>query len=249
MSLKKKIFVVYAPLGLAIAMAGFVVGLLVMDWIIMPMVVGKHRGHAIVPNMVGLTEREVAPLIKDAGLKMEKDGEEYSDLILEGRIASQRIPAGKEVKKGRTIQYLVSNGPEIVTIPELRGRTMRQARYTLKSLGLEPGKIRYAYDESLAVDFVISSTPESGTPIVRESAVDLMISKGSEPTESHVPNLVGFPLTQALKHIAKAGLVAGEISYVLRYGLAPKTVVSQSLTPGSRAPRGSAVDLVASSRK
>ena len=115
----KKIFLTYLPLGFAIAFAGFIIGVVLMDWVIMPFVVGKHRGHAIVPAITDISLQEARKIVNDAELKMEKSGEEYSDIIPEGYVCTQKIQPGKEVKKGRTIYYTISKGHEIISMPVL----------------------------------------------------------------------------------------------------------------------------------
>lgn len=246
MNPKARIFLVYGPIGLGIALAAMLAGVLLMDWVVMPLLVGKHRGHSIVPNVVSLSVREARLLIEDERLKMQLENELYSDLIEEGKIASQRPAAGREVKRGRTIYYSVSKGSEVVSIPVLRHKTLRQAQLTLRNLKLKTGTVDYAFDDSIPTDCIVSCMPDSGTPVARETEVDLLVSQGPKPTRSLVPNLIGLPLYRTVRGIEKAGLQKGRISYVVRPELAPQTVVSQSLSPGSKAPLGSRINLTVS---
>ena len=242
----KKIFLTYLPLGIAVALAGFVIGLVVMDMVVMPLVVGKHRGHSIVPVITNMSLHEARKIIKDAALKMEKSGEEYSDVIPDGYICNQKVKPGKEVKKGRTVYYTVSKGSEIVSMPILKGKTLRQARLTLKSLGLKIGNAKYVFDDSMPVDYVLYSKPDAKSHVVRETKVEVTVSQGAEPVESFVPNLVGMPLQKAIRSIRKAALSVGTVSDKVKKELLPKTVISQSLSPGSTVKRGTVINLIIS---
>jgi serine/threonine-protein kinase len=241
---KKNIFRRYLPAGILVALAAMLIGILLMDMVIMPLIVGKHRGAALVPNVVHLAAFEASKLIKDAGLVPERMDDEFSDLVKEGKVCIQKPEFGDEVKSGRTVYYSLSKGSEIVSLPDLAGRTIRQAMIQLKNIGLETGKIRYAYSDSVGPDCIISSTPDSGSVVMRGTKVALLASQGVEPTESRVPNLVGEPFSNSRKLIKQAGLELGTVQYKVNKELVPETIIFQSLSPDSKVPRGSKIDLV-----
>lgn len=244
---KQSFFRLYLPLGIGIAIVGVIAGVLLMDKIIMPLAVGKHRGNAIVPRIINITPNEARKLLKEAGLNIQKDGEEYSDSIQPGSITSQKPGEGKEVKKGRTVYYMESRGAEVVKVPELKGVTLRQAQVTLKRAGLETGKVRYSYDENIPTECIISSTPDPGVSCLRGSMVDLLMSRGKEPTDARVPNLVGESLENSTEALENSGVELGTVTYRVRKELVPNTIISQSLAPGSKVDRGAKINLVVSS--
>lgn len=235
-----------AGIGCLIAAAGIILGIVLMDYVVMPLVVGKHRGHDIVPDIINLTVREAKEKLQETSLQLEMEKEDFSDLILKGHIFAQNPAAGQEVKKGRKIYYSISKGPKNIILPELRGRTLRQARIYLNNLGLSMGKVRYVFDDSLPVDIVLSSTPEAGDTLEREMTIDLIISQGQEPTEAFVPNLIGESLEKSARIIRDAGLTIGSVSRSVRKELLPETIISQSLSPGSKVSRGAEINLVVS---
>jgi serine/threonine-protein kinase len=217
-----------------------------MDWIIMPLVVGKHRGNAIVPPIVKLTPQEAMTSVKEAGLEMQKEAEEYSDSIADKRIIKQHPASGEEIKKGRVIYYTVSKGSQNIRVPDLRGKSLRSAQLTLKSLGLKTGHIRYTYDDSIPMDNILYTQPASGITVDRETVVDLTVSQAAEPTESEVPNLLGISLDASRELIKKANLTIGSISFQSRRGVTPETVISQSLPPGGRVEKSAQINLIVS---
>jgi len=235
-------------LAFGVAVLGLAAGLIVMDRLVMPLVVGKHRGHAIVPNLIRLSPPQAKMTLEREGLEIEKEGEEFCDSVDAHKICFQRPAAGKEVKKGRTIYYKVSRGSELSTIPVLVGKTLRQAQLNLGSIGLTTGHIHYVFDDTATTDHVIGTTPAAGSAVSRGTAVDLLVSQGVEPTEAIVPNLVGLSFDESERLIKKVGLKVGSVSYQPRRELMPETVVSQSLAPGSKVERERKIDLVVSAK-
>ncbi len=183
------------------------------------------------------------------GLSLQREGEEFCDSVAINKICWQRPESGKEVKKGRAVYYKISKGSEFAVVPVLAGKTLRQAQLNIGSIGLTTGHIRYVFDDSATTDHVIGTTPAAGSSVSRGTAIDFLVSQGVEPTEAMVPNLVGLSLDESEKLIAKIGLKIGSISYQPRRELVPETVISQSLTPGSKVEREREIDLVVSSRQ
>ena len=233
--------------GMALlAIIGAIIGIVVVDRIIMPNVVGVNRDVINVPSVVRLPFEECREEFYKVGLLTELRGKEYDDTIPEAAIISQYPEAGSRVKKGRKIAVVVSKGKEISIIPDVRNITERQARIKLKKAGFTLGRIRKVYSKERPVDVVINAFPKSGTTTSREIEVDLFVSKGQKPTHAEVPNLVGESLKSAKKKIVESELVLGKISYQNNPSLLPGTIISQSAAPGSRVPLESKLNLVVS---
>ena len=58
-----------------------------------------------------------------------------------GQVISQTPGAGEKVKEQRTIHLVVSKGVGDITVPDLSGLTVDQARQRLKDVGLVVGKV------------------------------------------------------------------------------------------------------------
>jgi serine/threonine-protein kinase len=233
--------------GCLIAMSvGIIGGILLIDKVIMPNIVGVQRDIVTVPSVTGMQLESGKETFYKAGLLTEIRNREYDDKIQEGSIISQFPEAGSKVKKNRRIAIVVSKGKEIGIIPDVRNLTERQARIELKKKGFTIGKIKKVYDEEKPLDVIINAFPECGTKISRAMDVDLILSKGPKPTSAEVPNLVGESIAEAKKKIEESGLAIGSISYQNNPSLLPGTIVSQSESPGSKIPLDSKINLVVS---
>jgi serine/threonine-protein kinase len=89
---------------------------------------------------------------------------------------------------------------------------------------------------------VISSDPESGTKVAKDTEVNLVISDG--PGKTTVPSEVGKQLADAKADLRANGFKV-RVTYVApQNGEAPGTVVDQNPGDGDTANRGSTVTLM-----
>ncbi|MBN1760451.1 MAG: PASTA domain-containing protein [Chitinispirillaceae bacterium] len=233
--------------GMALlAVFGSIGGIVFVDRVVMPNVVGVNRDVVTVPDVAKLTYEEAREVFFKAGLLTEIQGREYDDTVPEQGVISQQPIAGARVKKGRKISVFVSKGKEIAIVPDVRNVTERQARIIMKKAGFTLGNVKKVFSEERPVDVVINAFPKSGTTTSREIEVDLFVSKGPRPTHAEVPNLVGESLKNAKKLIAESGLSVGAVSYQNNPSLLPGTIISQSSAPGSNVPLESKLNLVVS---
>ena len=75
-----------------------------------------------------------------AGLQVRRV-EGYSDTVAVGNVISTSPRAGQTAPKGSTVTVVVSAGPATVTVPDLTGRTVEQARQSLAAVGLRIGAV------------------------------------------------------------------------------------------------------------
>jgi serine/threonine-protein kinase len=79
--------------------------------------------------------------------------------------------------------------------------------------------------------------------------LDIIISDGPKPTHATVPNLVGESLVDAKQKIEASGLVLGTLDDKNNTAVAPGTVLSQSVPPGSSLPLQSKINIIVSVAK
>lgn len=89
-----------------------------------------------VPSLAGLDAKQADAALKQAGLKGKSSGKEYSTTVPSGQVMSQN-PAGGQVERGTTVQYVVSRGPRMVKVPNMQGKQLDEARRELESLGFK----------------------------------------------------------------------------------------------------------------
>lgn len=74
---------------------------------------GPHVDLVAVPNITGKTEEEAIAMIAEAGLLPGSTSTAYSDTVPRGSIISQSGGSNGQIEVGGTINYVVSDGPEV----------------------------------------------------------------------------------------------------------------------------------------
>lgn len=200
------------------------------DKLIMPLLV-HSAGTIVVPNIIGMSLEESKSLIAERRLQVAGVREVYSDAVERGKIVNQLPYPGAEVKEGRRIYLAVSKGKEIIKMPALYGKTLRDVRLTLMRVGLQLGTITYDFSESVDKDKVMSQSLPTDYNVHYGEAVDIVVSKGSE-RQITMPNVEGLTLDEAKQLIEEAGLSVNETVYEYDETYYANTVIFQQPLPG-----------------
>ena len=146
--------------------------------------ISTHHDQRIeVPDLSTMTLDAVEDTLDDMDLRFEIiDSANYNPDFPKYSVIEQIPKAGKFVKQNRKI-YLTLNRssyPELV-IPEVVGRTRRQAEPTLIAMGFKIGKI--SYRPYIAIDEVLElrhdgKKIEPGMRLQKTSVIDLVIGDG-----------------------------------------------------------------------
>lgn len=127
-------------------------------------------------------------------------------------------------------------------VPDVKGKTLEQARKELSVAELKLGKKAYDASARGRLWTVVSQSPASGQRAAADSSVDITLA-GAPPVS--VPAVSGKPAAVA-SALASAGLTVGKVVRSYNGSVPAGAVVSQNPTAGADAPRGSAVTLVVS---
>ena len=178
--LKSKVFL--KQLLLAV-IALIVIVFIVLKWL---KISTNHGEFETVPNLKGKSIEVAQIELKENNLVMEiLDSSNFNPDYPKFSVIEQDPIAGKKVKENRKI-YLTLNpsGYRKVMVPELKERTLRQARPTLEALGFEVGKLTYV--DNIAIDVVLKMSHngkeiEAGDMLSKTSKIDLVLGNGKRP--------------------------------------------------------------------
>jgi beta-lactam-binding protein with PASTA domain len=226
----------------------FLLAGLVVDKIVMPIVTRQGSEFALT-DYTGKPLQEAQLALEDRELIGEKASEEYSVDVPTGIVLRQFPRAGVKVKPGRTIKLVVSLGQKMVPIPELSGKSVRQAMLDLETAGLGMGEIQWALSDTLPERVVVFSYPSAGFEVPLGSVVNLMVNRGRASTFTYMPGLVGKTLNEAKKEIESKGLKLGVVSRRTNENYLPETVLDQSEQEGTELNIDTEIDLVVTTIK
>ncbi len=93
-----------------------------------------------IPDLVGQTPEQAVAELERLGLGPVKAGDGYSETVPAGRVRGVLPEPGSEVPRGSEVQYSLSLGVPLATVPNVVGLTAEQARALLNSAGLSVGR-------------------------------------------------------------------------------------------------------------
>jgi serine/threonine-protein kinase len=216
-----------------------------VDDVIM-MAVTRHGSEFPLPDFTGQTLIEAQLTLEDLKLEHEVASYEYSPGKEKGIILNQFPIPGTKVKPGRTIKFVVSLGQKLVPIPDMSGKSVRQAILDLETAGLVLGEIAWAFSDTLPERVVVFSYPAAGMEIPLGSPVNLMVNRGRASNFTYMPKVIGLTLNEARKRIEDKSLKVGIITYRTDENYLPETVLEQSEPEGTELDVGTEIDLVVS---
>ena len=141
-----------------------------------------------------------------------------------------------------TVGAVISLGPERHKVPDVRGKTLDDAQQALDEAKLEYGDAVDRFHEKIAKGRVIATDPAAGTPLRRNTAVDVIVSKGPRPIK--IPDYTGKPADRAEAALEKRGFEV-DTTEVNSDTVPEGRVVSQSPDSGT-GQRGDVISLVVS---
>ena len=207
---------------------------------------GSGEKNIETPQFIGMTYEEAEVEAKKLGLKLVKEGEDYSNYYDEGMIFWQNIDPETMVAGNTKIGVKVSLGLKEQEMPDVLNKSESDAiKAITKLVGTSPD-IVYEESEDVKPGHVISQNPEEGTKIDAHTHITLTVCKPEEGGNVVVPDVQGDTESSAVQSLEAVGLTVGKISYLESDTVAEGRVITQTLTPNSEVPSGSVVNLAIS---
>ncbi len=207
-----------------------------------------------VPNVVALTDDAARALLAKSGLSLQISQVVASDNIPAHAIIDQDPSGGTPAKPHSTVVVRISGGPNAITVPDVVGGTLDDARRTLSQAGLSVGSVADAMDSSTTPGTVVSQNPAANSPTSEGATVDLVIavaaigaptaqpgatpSAAPTPALPPVPNVIGMTLDAARAALQAAGYSVQNVT--VQPGSPPNAkVVGTDPQPGATPAAGS----------
>ncbi len=136
---------------------------------------------AEVPQLIYMTQQQAKVAIENTGLTMGTVTEKMSDQQ-RGFVVESNPPAGAKLGLPATVDIVVSRGPASLPVPDLRGRTLAEARSMLETMGLRVGGVSRDTSSITPENTIIGQIPAAGQNVGSGGAVNLRISRFPPPT-------------------------------------------------------------------
>lgn len=224
-----------------ITIAAFIVLFILFDKLFMPWVVSAEE--VTVPDFVGQNKVTAIEELKKIGLEPVEQGPKYDENVPRDHVILQTPRPGSTVKVGRRVYLYISGGEPLIKMPQLLGKTVRDAKITIERLGLAIDTLLDVRSEFPAKTVVEQSVKE-GEFLAKGDSVTLMISIGPQIGMVRVPNLIAKSLTEAERILRELSLKIGKKTYLSSPNLLPNTIIDQYPSEDKLVSYGDSVDVV-----
>lgn len=167
--------------------------------------------------------------------------EVVSDQLPPGTIIKQDPFPGTSVSKQSTVNLTVSKASENVAIPNMVGMSLNEAKNILIAAKLTLGEVSQISSSS-SPGKVLESNPSAMTVVPLGTTVNFKVSVAIEKVT--VPDVLEKTIAEATNILRSAGLNVGKITNKTDIDKDFEIIIDQIPKAGSRANKGSAVELI-----
>lgn len=179
----------------------FILALTVIGSVLLS-IITEHNKTVTVPDFSNMSIEQATRLAEENEIRVEVTDSIYARRMAKGAVVSQNPKAGESVKRGRRV-ILTTNAvmPKMVTMPDLVGLSMRQAKAELLSKGLFLGKLIYVTD--MATNNVLkqlyrNTEIRSGRKIESGAEIDLVVGLSDLDCTTSIPDVTGMKYLRAV---------------------------------------------------
>lgn len=192
--------------GLVIVGIIFIIGLK----FIVPAIIPDDQSGYVVLDYTNKNFNEVREELLQYDIKAIDSDRIYSDTVDQDIIISQEISAGNKLKPGSSINFKVSNGIEMVEIPDITNEEYRAGEQIIRNQELEP-KIVEENNDEVPSGHVIRTEPAALEKIRPNNTVTVFVSLGPKLEKVIVPSIIDLTRSEAQKIITDNKLSVGTI--------------------------------------
>jgi len=139
------------------------------------------RKEVIVPDIKGKSAITALSMLSENNLGMQIGGFEFDSSVPVGTILRQSPQAGINVREGRIIKVVFSQGGESVFVPNVIGMPIRNAELLLRQRQLVLGEVSESYSTKFDKGVVIYQEPKVDSQVSKNTYVNLIVSAGLPP--------------------------------------------------------------------
>ena len=167
----------------------------------------------------------------------------FDDNIPAGNVARTNPAPGKPLGRFQTAKIFVSKGIEMLTMPDLTGKTREEALELVKKARFNTPQISEDFHDTVPEGQISSQDPAPNASVAHNTIVKITVSKGRQPVS--MPNLVGKPSQEAQNELTQVGLQP-QVTEDFSDSVPKGKVISQSVAPNTTVHRLDQVNLVIS---
>ncbi|QBO35275.1 Stk1 family PASTA domain-containing Ser/Thr kinase [Periweissella cryptocerci] len=200
--------------------------------------------NASVPNLVGKTQENAVALIQDNGLKVGTITKTTSQTVESGRVISSDPKFNSELKKGATVNILVSAGRKLLRFGDYSNEKYSSVASTLKKKGF---KVKEKQQDSDSVpEGVILSQDVNAEKRVDPERTTVTFTVSSGPKKITVPDFKGKTTADFYNWANENNIKILQPDSESSESVAEGKIIKQSITAGKTAIAGDTMQVTTS---
>ncbi|MBP7651845.1 PASTA domain-containing protein [Candidatus Dependentiae bacterium] len=193
-----------------------------------------------IPSFHNVALAEVEKSLKSTNLTMNVV-KQHSESVAKNVVISQWPPEGSRVRDSghRKITLYVSDGPELITMPNVQNLQYNEAVNILRTIQMKSTQVLKieppvrVFSEVAPEGVVLSQSPLPGDIIKSGTQISLVISNGKESVYIVVPELVGSDIISAEIKLTELKLTSEKVPLYNRHKPANQ-ILKQEPAPGEK---------------
>ena len=143
-------------------------------------IVSRGSQDVLVPDLVGSSIHRADIILGKSDLRIRGKIFVTTSNHPRNAILAQKPPKNAKVRRGDSVNLLVSSGPHIeyLMIPNFINSTLSEAMVTIKNMDIKVGRVAYRPDDINDRGVVMEQTPSFGSRVAHGSFVSLTVSEG-----------------------------------------------------------------------
>ncbi len=191
----------------------------------------KDGGKQVpVPDIVGQPEAEAMQRLDNAGLDGYVSAHHYHSEIPRGQVISSDPRPLAQVRAGRRVALVVSSGKRKITVPNLVGLGLTEAKRILTNTALAVGRVTHRHSDE-PVGQVVTQEPAAGRKLARGDKVNLVVSGGPNFGQLLGPDGEVL-LLRRVRVVVPVGPMVQRVRVTLNHDWMVKTIYDRIHHPG-----------------
>ncbi|MEM7048707.1 MAG: PASTA domain-containing protein [Acidobacteriota bacterium] len=205
-----------------------------------------RSGATAAPDLAGLPRQTAIDLLADHGLsaRVLEESARFDGAIAAGHVVEQQPRARTLVKRGSTVQLVLSLGPQKTQVPSLRGQSLQSAQVALANSGLALGRTLRVYEPTLEPGTVVEQAPATGEVVPPGATVDALLSLGGSAERYIMPDLVYRDYETVRRFFENRKFRLGSVKFETYEGARDGAILRQFPLAGHPLTRREAISLV-----
>ncbi|MFF8942363.1 Stk1 family PASTA domain-containing Ser/Thr kinase [Streptomyces sp. NPDC014864] len=193
------------------------------------------------PNFVGQSLDDAKRMAENSDLKLAPPTRKPCEEQPKGNVCSQDPTPGTDVKKGDTINLVVSTGAPKVAVPSVIGLSLDEAKSKLEGDDYKFNVVTKYRESSEDPNSVLEQDPVNGKEVQKGTTITLVVAKAAE--KSTVPDVTGQACDAAKQQMQASNLTGNCTEVETNDPNQVGKVIQTSPAAGAQVDKGSTVTM------